>query len=567
MNNRMMLPIGMDSFEKIRSDNYYYVDKTELIAEILKDPAEVHLFTRPRRFGKSLNMSMLRCYLEIGMDPGLFDGLRIAQRKDLCDAYMGKYPVIAISLKNVDARTYESARYSMVELIVNEVRRHRFLYDSDQLSQDEKAQFQSLLAFENGKFAMTEEALRSSLGVLSQFLYSHYGKKTVILIDEYDVPLAKAFQNGYYEEMVSLIRAFMGQALKTNPFLEMAVLTGCLRVSKESIFTGLNNFKPHSISDLQFEEYYGFTDDEVQEMLRYYHLENNAQIVRDWYDGYRFGRVSVYCPWDVINYVYDHKDHPDTRPQNYWINTSGNGLVRRFVDKANKTTREEIERLVSGGTVDKEIRQDLTYNEIDNSIDNLWSVLYTTGYLTADGADENGVLHLRIPNREVRDVYRTQIQDWFKETVVEREQPMRVLRGAILDGDAQTIERELTAVLGRSISILDTKARDEEKEIFYHGLLVGLLRSEDEWLVRSNVESGDGFCDILIEPEDPDTGIIMELKYARTVTAMEDACQAALAQIRDKRYNACLLEDGRVHVLSYGIAFYKKRCKVMVEMQ
>ena len=559
------LPVGIENFEEIRTEGFYYVDKTGLIRDLLNNWGKVNLFTRPRRFGKTLNMSMLKSFFEIGADRTLFDGLAISRETALCEAYMGRFPVVFVSLKGVDGLTFEEAESRFIEIIGSEAERFSFLLESDKLSDNEKEKYRALLKLKNGQYDMGTIVLTSSLQTLSLLLNKHYGQKTILLIDEYDVPLDKAFQHGYYKEMVALIRGLFGQALKTNDYLQFAVLTGCLRVSKESIFTGLNNFKVLSITDSRFDEHFGFTDAEVKTLLDDYNLTAHYGETKEWYDGYRFGSVDVYCPWDVINHVDRLCGEPNAEPQAYWINTSGNDLVRRFVDKADKTTQGEIERLIAGEAIEKAVRLELTYNEIDNSIDNLWSVLFTTGYLTQAGKVERGVYKLIIPNREVREVFILQIQEWFKETVVHDEKPMQAFCQAFLDGNAEEIQKRLTVILGKMISILDTKAKDEQKENFYHGLLLGLLRSEPNWLILSNAESGDGFSDILIEPEDPDTGIVIEVKYSPTLAGMESVCEAAMNQIKEKRYDERLRNEGRENVTAFGIAFCKKRCRVVFE--
>ena len=565
MSELLKLPVGIDNFEKIRKEKFYYVDKTQLIEQLLEQWGEVNLFTRPRRFGKTLNMSMFQNFFEIGADKTLFDGLYISGNQTLCEEYMGKFPVIFLSLKGVDGLTFEEARQCFNEMVGREASRFSFLADSEQLTEDEKEMYLALVKICDGEYSMSGMNLRFSLKVLSQLLYKHYGKKTVILIDEYDVPLDKAFQHGYYKEMVSLIRGIFGEALKTNNYLQFAILTGCLRVSKESIFTGLNNFKILSITDSRFDEQFGFTDEEVSRLLADYHLENHLNETKEWYDGYHFGDTDVYCPWDVINHVDRLLGEPGAEPQSYWINTSGNDLVKRFIDKADKTTRNEIEKLIAGESIEKYIRMELTYDEIDNSIDNLWSILFTTGYLTQRGKPERGIYHLVIPNREVREVYILQIQEWFKNTVLHNTEPVKELLCAFENGAAGIIENRLNRILTKTISIFDTKARNEEKEIFYHGILLGLLRCEPDWLIQSNIESGDGFVDILIEPENPDAGIIIELKYAQTYAGMEKACEKAMNQIRELRYDERLRNEDRNDILAYGIAFCKKKCKVVVE--
>lgn len=565
MNKQLKLPVGIENFQEIRQLGFYYVDKTKMVEHLLSQWGKVNLFTRPRRFGKTLNMSMLRYFFEIGTDPTLFDGLFISQNKELCETYLGKFPVVFLSLKNVDGLTFEEARYRLIELIAKEAERFGFLADSDRLSENEKKMYQALTALSDGRYTMDELLLVSAIQTISQLLYRHYGQKIILLMDEYDVPLDKAFQHGYYREMVSLIRGMFGQVLKTNDFLYFAVLTGCLRVSKESIFTGLNNLKVLASTDARFDEYFGFTDEEVKTLLEAYHLESHMEETKEWYDGYHFGNADIYCPWDVISHVDRLCGEPTAAPQAYWINTSGNDLVKRFIEKADKTTRDEIEALIAGGLIEKPIRLELTYDEIDNSINNLWSVLFTTGYLTQAGRTEQGDYRLRIPNKEVREVYKLQIQEWFRDTVLQDTEPIRAFLQAFTDGNAKEIEARLTKILGNMISILDTKARDEEKEIFYHGVLLGLLRCNFDWSVKSNVEAGDGFADIIVEPESPDAGIIVELKYSQTFSGLESACERALAQIRDRRYAEYLKGEGRNEILACGIAFCKKRCRVVVE--
>ena len=571
MANTLKLPVGIDDFRKLRESDFYYVDKTRLIEQLLLNWSEVTLFTRPRRFGKTLNMSMLKSFFEIGTDKTLFDGLYISGNKVLCDEHMGKYPVIFLSFKGVEGLTYDEAFDALVRVIGKEISRVSFLADSDKLTMLEREQYKGLTIIEDGSFVFSKDKLISSLQLLSQMLYKHYGQKVVILIDEYDVPLDKAFQNGYYKEMVSLIRGLFGQALKTNEFLQFAVLTGCLRVSKESIFTGLNNFEINSIVDIDHDEQFGFTDDEVMKLLSDYDRSERYHDAKEWYDGYHFGNADIYCPWDVINFAKKLVSDPSARPSAFWINSSGNDMVKRFVDKADQTTRDEIEKLVAGGFVEKQLRLDLTYDEIDNTIDNLWSVLFTTGYLTKIGEvkvpdSESYAYKLVIPNKEVREVFILQIQEWFKAVVANDDDTMKLLSKAILDKDEKQIARQLNIVMSRMISILDTKAPDAMKENFYHGLLLGLLRgSNPDWLIKSNRESGDGFSDILIEPEDPDAGIVIEVKYAKEMKDLDAACEAAMAQIKNKRYDEALRDEGRCDILAYGIAFCRKRCRVVGE--
>lgn len=563
MDKFLKLPVGIDNFEKIRRNGFYYVDKTSLIEQLFSNWGEVNLFTRPRRFGKTLNMSMLKYFFEIGTDRSLFDGLHISSNEKICSEHMGKYPVIFLSLKNAEGLNFDTAKYQMVELIAREAERFPFLAKDTNLSDRDREKYRVLTAFADGHYQMSDDVLYGSLQTLSELLYKHFSQKTVILIDEYDVPLDKAFQHGYYREMVALIRALFGRALKTNEALAFAVLTGCLRVSKESIFTGLNNFKILSITDSRFDEQFGFTDKEVQKLLADYHLEARFLETKEWYNGYRFGNVDVYCPWDVINHIDRIKDDPNARPEAYWINTSGNDLVKRFVDKANRTTRNEIEQLIAGNAIEKMLRLDLTYDEIDNSIENLWSVLFTTGYLTQTGMTEDGAYRLVIPNREIREVFKLQIQEWFKKSIFSNTEQLTAFWKAFEEGNTDGVEMYLNRIMSNSISVFDIKTGEEKKEISYHNLLVGILTGNADWLVKSNVEAGEGFADIIVETEDPNAGIVVELKYTKDYDEMEQACRAALDQINDRRYQEYLLNDGRKDITLYGIAFCKKRCKAM----
>lgn len=561
--NELKLPVGIDGFEKIRRNGFYYIDKTELIEQLFLNWGEVNLFTRPRRFGKTLNMSMLKCFFEIGTDSSLFDGLYISEKQTLCEQHLGKYPVIFLSLKGVEGLNFSEAKRRCIQLIRREAERFYYLKDSEKLLDLDKKKYHQLLDMKDQPEDV--DIVISSIKTLSDLLYKHYGKKTVILIDEYDVPLDKAFQHGYYKEMIYFTRGLLGEALKTNDSLNFAVLTGCLRVSKESIFTGLNNFKILSITDTRFDEQFGFTDTEVRKLLSDYHLEDRFAEVKEWYDGYRFGKADVYCPWDVVNFVDRVKDDPEARPEAYWINTSGNDLVKRFIDKANKTTKNEIERLINGEAIEKELRLDLTYEEIDQSIENLWSVLFTTGYLTQTGRTEKGAYRLIIPNREVREVFRLQINEWFKKSIFTNTERLTAFWKAFEEGDTEGIEQYLNRVLSNSISVFDTKARKEEKESSYHNLLVGILTGNADWLVKSNVEAGDGFANIIVETDNPDAGIVAELKYTKNFDEMRIACRKAMNQIRDRRYQEYLLNDDRRDIRLYGIAFCKKRCCVISE--
>ncbi len=555
------LPVGIENFEEIRREGFYYVDKTQLIEQLLDQWGKVNLFTRPRRFGKTLNMSMLRYFFDIGTDASLFDGLYISGKRGLCEKYLGEFPVIFLSLKNVDGLTYDRAVYRLTELIGMEAERFSFLQRSDRLEENEKERYRALIRLQDGKFAMGEDTLISSLLVLSQLLYRHYGRKVIVLIDEYDVPLDKAFQHGYYRQMTALIRGLFGQVLKTNDCLQFAVLTGCLRVSKESIFTGLNNFKVLSITDARFDEQFGFTEEEVEKLLAAYHLESHLAETKSWYDGYRFGDADIFCPWDVINHADHLLEEPAAVPQAYWIHTSGNELVKRFIDKADRTTRDEIERLVSGESIEKNVRMELTYDEIDSSIDNLWSVLFTTGYLTMEGKSSR----LRIPNEEIREVFRYQMQDLFREKVMSNTENLQALWNAFSEGNAKEIEDRLNWILGNSISVFDIRGDKRERESSYHTFLLGMLAGNSSWGVQSNRETGTGFADLIVETEDPNAGMIIELKSVDRLSALDEACRQAIAQIRDRSYDTVLRSEGRTDILGYGIAFCKKRCRVVAE--
>ena len=564
MENTLKLPVGIDSFDKIRKNGFYYIDKSGLIEQLVQLGGEVTLFTRPRRFGKTLNMSMLRSFFETGTDASLFDGLYISGNKEICDEYMGKYPVIFLSLKDVDGLKYENAKYRIMELIGREAERYFFLGDSDRLSENEKEQYKAVIALQNGKYSMDENVLTSSLRLLSHLLFKHYGEKTVILIDEYDVPLDKAFQNGYYQEMVSLIRGLFGMALKTNDSLQFAVLTGCLRISKESIFTGLNNFKVLSILDSRFDEQFGFTDQEVQKILDDYELSSHFEETKEWYDGYRFGNADIYCPWDVINYVEQLRYDPAAVPQDFWSNSSGNAMVRRFIDMADVSTKNEIERLIAGESIEKDVTPELTYDELEKSIENLWSVLFTTGYLTHKGRTESGKYRLVIPNREVRNLFVKKIREWFSDVSRKDGQTLEELCDAFVNKNVEKIEQIFGDYLWNTISIRDTSVAKEKKENFYHGILLGLLGYKSTWLIKSNAESGIGYSDILVEVPTNRTGIVIELKYAEDGD-MDAACEEAMRQIEEKGYIAKLKQDGMRNFIRYGIACFKKDCRVVVD--
>ena len=553
---RKKLPIGIENFEEFSKENFYYVDKTMFIAELLNNWGKVNLFTRPRRFGKSLTISMLKCFFEINCEKALFDGMDILQEKELCKQYMGKFPVISISLKGVDGLNYQQAYAALRRLIGNEALHFYYLSDSPELLPDEKKTYQALIHVEDGKFTMDDEMLVDSLRTLSQLLSKHFSQKVILLIDEYDVPLDKAFQAGYYDEMIVLIRNLFSNALKTNEFLQFAVLTGCLRVSKDSIFTGLNNLKVHTITDVRYDQYFGFTEEEVSEMLAFYGLESYQDIIRDWYDGYRFGKVSLYCPWDVLNYCDELLADEEAEPENYWANTSGNDMVRRFIDKADKNTKNEIEQLVNGGTIVKSIKQELTYKDMDDSIENVWSILLATGYLTQRGRFFNRQFELAIPNKEVRELFIDLVKDWFKETTRADWSRIEKFCMAFPKGDVTRIGEMLHDYLWDSISVRDTAVRKNRKENFYHGMLLGLLQSQGNWLIQSNAELGEGYSDISICTSEK-IGIIIELKYAEDGN-LEKGCEEALKQIEEKKYAAGLKWKGMKNIIKYGIAFCEK---------
>ncbi len=553
------LPIGIENFEDMMKEDFYYVDKTGLIVDLLHNWGAVNLFTRPRRFGKSLNMSMLEHFFSLNGDKSIFDGLEISKDASLCEEYMGKYPVLSISLKGIDARNYEMAFEMAVQIMKRVPAKVQYLLESDALSEQDKAEYCKLLD-DN----MSEAVFCNSLRVLSELLEKHHGAKVILLIDEYDVPLAKAHANGYYDQMISLIRNLLGEALKTNNSLKLAVLTGCLRISKESIFTGLNNLKVLTIADERFDEYFGFTDKEVRGLLEYYDAADHYNEVKRWYDGYQFGNAEVYCPWDVLNHCDRIRSESNVQPENYWINTSSNDAVKRFIqESANATTKREIERLVAGEIIIKEIHQELTYPEIYQTIDNIWSLLFTTGYLTQRGKAEGREMKLAIPNLEIRDIYVTQIMEFFKENVRKDGDTLNRFCNALQKGDAEVVEKVFTEYLRRSISIRDTFIKKDMKENFYHGVLVGILGVKDRWGISSNREMGEGYADILAEPDTGDMGIIIEVKYAHDGD-LDAACKEALKQIAYTRYEDDLEDDGVEHILKYGIACYKKRCKVML---
>ena len=559
-NEKKKLPIGIENFADLIKDNFYYIDKTGLIRQLLTNWGAVNLFTRPRRFGKTLNMSMLESFFSLESDKQIFQGLEISKEKKLCEEYMGKFPVISISLKGLNGRNFEHAFKMAIQLINAKARSMQFLLQSNELTETDKMAFSELL-----KFDMDESTLECSLKVMSELLHKHYGQQVILLIDEYDVPLAKAFEQGYYDQMVILIRNLFEQVLKTNSSMKFAVLTGCMRISKESIFTGLNNLNVLTIADVEFDEYYGFTDAEVRKLLEYYNLSERYEEIKAWYDGYQFGNVEVYCPWDVVCHCKKLRTDVDATPQNYWINTSSNDAVKHFIEMSdNGTTRREIEKLVAGDVIIKEIRQELTYKEMYQSIDNIWSVLFTTGYLTQRGKPEGNRFKLAIPNLEIRSIYTEQIMSYFKKTVQKNGEMMEQFCDALQDGNAELLEKILSDYLKKTISIRDTFVKKPMKENFYHGILLGILGFKDGWGVTSNKEAGNGYSDIIVEDDEAEFGIIIEVKYAEN-GELESTCRKALRQIENCKYDEELRDDGIDKIMKYGIACYKKRCKVLLE--
>ena len=559
------LPIGIEFFDEMIKNQYYYVDKTGMISELLRSGGKVTLFTRPRRFGKSLNMSMLKNFFSLQGDKRIFNELQISRDKQVCEEYMGKFPVISISLKSVDGFAYRDAYEMLCATIGNEAMKFQYLMDSTKLTDREKEQYGLLIkGGDRIPFEMDEVTLTGSLKTLSLLLEKHHGKQTVLLIDEYDVPLSKASEHGYYKEMAMLIRKLFEQVLKTNESLKLAVLTGCMRISKESIFTGLNNFEVLSVADVRFDECFGFTDQEVRKLLEYYHLSDKYQQVKEWYDGYQFGNVEVYCPWDVMNYCVTLLADPNAEPQNYWINTSSNEVVRRFIRESDNsgTIRREIEGLVAGECIIKELHQELTYEDMYQTVDNIWSVLFTTGYLTQRGRSEGNIFRLAIPNREIRNIFTTQIMQLFRENVKKDGELLNRFCEALENGNTESAEKCFGEYLRKTISIRDTSVRKEMKENFYHGVLLGILGIKENWIVRSNRESGEGYSDILIETDDTAMGIVIEMKYAEDGN-LQKAAEKALKQIESKQYEEALYDEGIEQILRYGIACYKKRCKIL----
>ena len=554
---RKMLPIGVENFEKLRRNDMYYVDKTEMISDLIMNHGDANLFTRPRRFGKTLTMDMLKTFFVIVQDASLFDGLTISSHSDICEKYQNKYPVVFISLKGATGSTYEKANSMIKQLVAEEYQRHSYLADSDILDSIEKDQFNRIRSI-----SLNEGDLENSLRTLTRLLCKHHNQKVILLIDEYDVPLDKSFLNGYYDDMVSFIRIFLGEALKTNDNTEFAIVTGCLRISKESIFTGVNNFKVFSINDTRFSDYFGFTNDEVREMLSYYGIIDKYETTKAWYDGYLFGKTEIYCPWDVLNHCDTVVNTDDIEPQAYWINSSGNDIIRKFIEMANSTTKSELELLIAGNTVVKTIKQELTYADLYSSIENMWSILYMTGYLTKRSIPERKQFELAIPNLEIREIFEEQIYEWFKDFSRKDSSTLNAFCQTFADGNAEEAQKQFTAFLRKTISIRDTYVKAAKKENFYHGILLGLLSYRDDWIVKSNVESGDGYSDIVIKIPDDEIGMIIEVKYGEDAD-MEKGCADALAQIERMNYSEILEDDEVQTIYKYGIACYKKRCKIV----
>lgn len=570
METTKKLPVGIENFVKIRTEGFYYIDKTGLIRELLNNWGEVNLFTRPRRFGKSLNMSMFKCFFEYGCDVTLFEDLEIIGETELCKRYMGKFPVISISLKDINGENFEAARSKICSVIGNEAMRFQFLQESSKLTEDEKKLYRQLIRIDetvvnkdSAAFMMSDAVLTGGLRTLSVLLQKHYDHKVIILIDEYDVPLDKAQQFQYYDKMIMLLQNLFSQSLKSNDNLYFAVLTGCLRVSKESIFTGLNNLKIRSITDVQYDEYFGFSSEEVKKILDYYGCGAKYQVVKEWYDGYRFGNADIYCPWDVISYVDLMRSEPDAEPRAFWINTSSNDIIRKFIEKATKKTRREIEQLIEGESIRKKINQELTYRELYKNIENFWSVLFTTGYLTQRGRSDGEFYQLAIPNHEIRKIFINQILEWFQEEARKDTPQLDAFCAAFPRADAETIEDQFNAYLSRTISIRDTGVRKGKKENFYHGILLGLLSHREDWEIDSNAESGEGFSDILVEIDEKNIGIVIEVKYPDSGN-LDAGCMEALKQIEKSGYETKLRQDGMTTIIKYGIACNKKHCRVML---
>lgn len=555
------LPIGVDDFEKLRASGYYYVDKTLFIKELLDKKGEVNLFTRPRRFGKTLNMSMMKCFFEKAEadNANLFSGLNIMEAGEQYLKHMGAYPVIALSLKSTRQADFHTSYEKIADAIAGELRRHKMLLSSDRLDEAQKERYLQMM---DGRAKSSDYT--AALKFLSEVLNQHYGRKAVILIDEYDVPLEQAYFTGYYDEMSFFIRSFFEEGLKSNPFMEFAVITGCLRITKESIFTGLNNLKINSILSANYDEYFGFLQQEVDEMAEFYGIEDEEDmaVFKEWYNGYAFGTKEVYNPWSVINHMEAlYVDRIHAWPSPYWANTSSNRIIRNLVERADVSTKEELECLIAGGTIEKTVHEDITYDDIETSEENLWNFLFFTGYLTMCGRRFIGGtqrMTMAIPNAEVLYIYKTKILEWFRERLLGKD--MKGFYHSILSADVTGFQEKLTQILRESISFYDNK------EAFYHGFLLGLLERVDDFAVSSNQESGDGRYDIMLKsPDVRNPVLIFELKAADSYGSMETAADSAMKQIKERRYGEGLNRDGYSSLLCYGIAFYKKNCWIVEE--
>ena len=563
MDIKKPIPIGIESYKEIIDGGYYYVDKTLLIRDLLAQKSKVTLFTRPRRFGKTLAQNMLRTFFEkeVTTDGTVMDNSRYFTGKNIMDAgeryvsHMGKYPVIFLSMKSAKQPDFETAYNLMLADIVTEFERHSYLLGGDTLTPAQKKRYNAVLEHSAGLAEYT-----ASLKFLSDCLEKYHHEKTIILIDEYDVPLENAYFKGFYDRMVGFIRSLLESVLKTNDSLLFAVITGCLRISKESIFTGLNNFDVVSILDENYAEYFGFIQCEVDSLLSFYDISQAGDDVKNWYNGYLFGDTEVYNPWSVINYAKDTVYHNTDFPKPYWSNTSSNSIVHEMVAEADSNTVQEIESLLTGDTIEKQIHEDITYNDIRQSKDNLWNFLFFTGYLKAVGRNFRSdiiYLEMKIPNREVRYIYNNTIQQWFRKKTDTMD--FSVLYHAILSGDAETAEGFLKKQLRESISFMDSA------ENFYHGFLLGMLSGLQSYKKKSNLENGDGRYDIILMPYDEQRpAVILELKRAKKFTEMEKLCQEALGQIDEKHYDDGLIEEGYSQVLKYGICFCKKSCMVKI---
>ena len=547
---KLNIPVGISDFAKIRDRKYYYVDKTKLISDLLEEEtAEVTLITRPRRFGKTMAMSMLSHFFDIRKDSkAMFQGLRISEDRELCDEWMNQWPVLFLSFRRVDGLNFQGA-YGMLQATITDVcENHLYLLDSPQVSAYPKEVMDRLL-----RGTASEKETKGSLLMLTKMMEAHYGKPVILLIDEYDVPIAKASANGYYDEMLDVMKGIL-QALKDNDALRFAVITGCLRIAKERIFTGTNNFVSDTISSAHLNEYFGFTQEEVDQILIDADQTDHAEDVKAWYDGYHFGELDVYCPWDVMNYLRDLRKNPKTKPASYWRNTSDNAIIRSFIDYAGENIHEKMETLLAGGYIIQKIREDLTYDYLHSSEENLWSILYSTGYLTQVRGEElpPDTAALMIPNAEIRQIFETTVQEWFDDSA--RKENRTALFDAVWSGDIETLTEEMNELLRKTISYHDYK------EDFYHAFLAGIFAGAG-YSVDSNRERGEGRSDVVVRNSSKGRVALFEAKYAKTLDGLEASCETALQQIEDRQYAKDFADDYD-DILCYGIAFYKKRCLV-----